>query len=457
MIHATTEELKARSDGGVDLSAFTVPSGVDPLTQAFARRPFGGPGHGSRPFPPQESEAALRALYDTPRERPAVAYLHVPYCQNHCLFCGFFQNVWRPEASGGYVDDVVGEIARLESTPLVASAPIEAVYIGGGTPTALAGADLARLIAGLRRHLPLTADCEITVEGRAFDFGIDKAKAAIDTGANRFSLGVQTFDTELRRRLGRKLPGPEVAAFLAQLVALDRASVVCDLIYGLPGQSAEGWMRDIETAIDTGLDGITLYALNVFRGGPLEKAIRTGKLAEAGDLPAKARAYADALDRLTALGWRHASQAHVVRSARERNVYNRAVKAGTACLPFGPGAGGNVHGYRWRNVIDIPRRQELIAEGRFPVEGLSRVPPFHAAQAEISAGLESGDLDLAAVEAAAPGFRMAAQPLIANWTQTGLATLAADRLCTTRAGAFWMITLASGLTSVLTTLAPTTR
>ena len=63
--------------------------------------------------------------------------MHVPYCQNHCLFCGFFQNVWRPEASSAYVDDVVAELERHAETPLVASAPIEAVYIGGGTPTAL--------------------------------------------------------------------------------------------------------------------------------------------------------------------------------------------------------------------------------------------------------------------------------------------------------------------------------
>jgi oxygen-independent coproporphyrinogen-3 oxidase len=453
MIHATVIDMKSGA-AGPDLSAFLVPSGVDPLTQAFKGRPFAPPGHANRPIDPDEAEAILRELYGTPRTQSAAAYVHVPYCQNHCVFCGFFQNVWRPEASSAYVDDVVAELERHAGTPLVTSAPIEAVYIGGGTPTALHAGDLARLIAALRAHLPLTADCEITVEGRSFDFGIAKARAAVEAGANRFSLGVQTFDTNIRRRLGRKLSGDDVAAFLAELVALDRASIVIDLIYGLPGQTADTWLGDIERAAATGLDGISLYALNVWRGGPLAKAIESGKLQAAGDLASQAHAYVTALDRLTALGWNQVAQAHVVGSARERNRYNRMMKAGSPCLPFGPGAGGNLHGFRWRNVIDVARRGEMITAGRLPAEGLSRVPPFAGAQSVLSAGLEAGELAIAAVERLAPGFTAAAQPLLDNWVAAGLGSLTGGHFHTSRAGAFWMVTLASALTSLLATLSP---
>jgi oxygen-independent coproporphyrinogen-3 oxidase len=453
MIHANVVDMKTTGTGP-DLSAFLVPSGVDPLTQAFEQRPFAPPGHASRPIAPEAAEAILREIYATPRREVAAVYVHVPYCQNRCLFCGFFQNTWRPEASSAYVDDVVAELDRHAETPLVASGPIAAVYIGGGTPTALHADDLARLIAALRTHLPLTADCEITVEGRSFDFGLAKALAALDAGASRFSLGVQTFDTRLRRRLGRKLPGDEVAAFLAELVALDRASVVIDLIYGLPGQVAETWLADIERAAAIGLDGISLYALNVWRGGPLAKAIAAGKLGAAGDLATQAHAYVAALDHLAERGWRQVAQAHVVRTSRERNRYNRMMKAGRPCLPFGPGAGGNVHGHRWRNIIDMARRADLVAAGRLPAEGLSRVPPFHRAQSVISAGLEAGALDIAAVEALAPGFAAAARALFDNWTAAGLGSHVGGSFCLSRAGSFWMVTLASGLTSLLATLVP---
>lgn len=431
------------------LDAFLVPPGRDPLTEAFSGREFAPPWRGSTPVDPAEADAALERVFSTPRKEPAIVYVHVPYCQNHCLFCGFFQNVWKPEVADDFVDDIVAEVAARAATPLVAAAPVAAVYIGGGTPTALPAAALARLVDGLRRHLPLSPDCEITLEGRSFDFGLSKAAAALGAGINRISLGVQSFDTAIRRRLGRKLSGEEVRAALAELVGLSRARVVCDLIYGLPGQDEATFLRDVDTVAELGLDGATLYALNVWRGGPLFRAIEAGKLPPAGPLARQAQAYAAGVARLTAQGWRQASQSHLVGSPRERNVYNAGIKRGMPCLPFGPGAGGQAHGVRWRNVIEIERRRELLAQGLAPIEGLSRMPLRYAAQAAVTAGLEAGALDLATVERLAPGFRVAAAPLLANWSEVGLVVPDGDRLRTTTAGAFWITNLTSGLYTAL--------
>lgn len=427
---------------------------ADPLTAAFPGRQFIVPWQGCEPVPEPEAAATLDRVFGTPRSEPAVAYVHVPYCQNHCLFCGFFQNVWRPEASSAFVDDVIAELERLADTPLVSSAPIEAIYIGGGTPSALAAADLARLIAALRRYLPVSPDCEITLEGRVFDFGLDKARAALDAGANRISLGIQTFDTGVRRRLGRKTTGEEARAFLADLLALDRAPIGCDLIYGLPGQDLDIWRADIDTIADLGLDGVSLYALNIWPGGPLATAIQGGKLGPAAELPFQARAYSAASEMLTTRNWRQISQAHFVNSARERNLYNRLVKAGVSCLAFGPGAGGQAHGHRWRNVIDAEHRSALVAQGKMPIEGLSRMPRDHRARAAITAGLEAGTLDLAAVENEAPGFSGAAAPLFENWTQAGLGNLDVGSFRTSCAGAFWITNLTNGLLAVLDQLTP---
>ncbi|KAB2911564.1 MAG: heme anaerobic degradation radical SAM methyltransferase ChuW/HutW [Hyphomicrobiaceae bacterium] len=435
--------------------AYAARRGTDPLTAAFARRQFVVPWQGCEPIGDADVEATFARIVHTPRREPAVAYVHVPYCQNHCLFCGFFQNVWRPDVSAAFVDDIVAEIERLARTPLVASAPIDAVYIGGGTPSALAADDLARLVAGLRRHLPLAAACEITVEGRIYDFGIAKAVAALDAGASRISLGVQSFDTGVRQRLGRKASGEEARAFLNGLVALERAPIGCDLIYGLPGQDERIWHNDVETAIALGLDGLSVYALNVWPGGPLSRAIGAGKIAAAGTLAFQATAYAAACDLLTARGWRQISQAHFVRSPRERNRYNRLIKAGAACLAFGPGAGGQAHGHSWRNVVDVARRRAMVADGRMPIEGLARMPRDHRAHVAITSGLEDGELDLTTVEAEAPGFAEAAAPLIQDWSEAGLGEIDANRFRTTRAGAFWMTTLTKGLFAVLDELEST--
>jgi anaerobilin synthase len=326
-----------------------------------------------------------------------------------------------------------------------------------GTPTALPAAALARLVEGLRAHLPLADYCEITLEGRAYDFGLSKAAAALGAGVNRISLGVQSFDTAIRRRLGRKLSGEEVRAALAELVRLARAKIVCDLIYGLSGQDEATFLHDVDTVAELGLDGATLYALNalnVWRGGPLPRAIAAGTLPPAGPLGRQALAYAAGVARLTAQGLRQASQAHLVRSARERNVYNGGIKRGMPCLPFGPAAGGQAHGIRWRNVIEIERRRALVAEGRAPVEGLSHMPVRYAAQAAVTAGLEAGVLDLAVVERLAPGFVAATAPLLANWSETGLLVRENDRLRTTTAGAFWITTLTAGFCAALDRTAP---
>jgi oxygen-independent coproporphyrinogen-3 oxidase len=435
--------------------AYAVQPGADPLTAAFARRQFVVPWQGCEAVADEEVAPALERIFQTPRTEPAVAYVHVPYCQNHCLFCGFFQNSWRADVSSAFVDDVVAEMQRQAEMPLVASAPIEAVYIGGGTPSALAARDLARLVEGIRRHLPLAADCEITVEGRTYDFGLEKAVAALDAGANRISLGIQSFDTPVRKRLGRKASGEEAKTFLSELVALDRAPIGCDLIYGLPGADHDIWLRDVQTAIDIGLHGLSIYALNVWPTGPLSQAISNGKLAAAGTLAFQAKAYSEASDLLTGRGWRQISQAHFVSSERERNRYNRLVKAGAACLAFGPGAGGQAHDYRWRNIVDIPRRRALVAEGRMPIEGLAAVPRDHRARTAITAGLEDGFLDLAAVEAQAPGFLRTAVPLVEHWASAGLGMLDGGGFRTTRAGAFWITTLTNGLYAVLEQLNPT--
>ena len=451
--HATMGRSHPQS-GPKPVSDFLVKTGCDALTEAFSGREFSPPWQGSVEVDAREVDAVFERLFATPRTAPAVAYIHVPYCQNHCLFCGFFQNVWRPDVAGPFVDDVIAEIAGKARTALVASAPIEAVYIGGGTPSALPAEHLARLIASLHEYLPLAADCEITVEGRSYGFGVDKAAAAMDAGATRISLGVQSFETDIRRRLGRKMSGPEVASFLTELVGLERASIVCDLMYGLPGQDRDGWMRDIDTINEIGLDGVTLYALNVFPGGPLATSIARGKIPPAGNIAEQARDYADGIGRLQQFGWRQAYQAHLIRSPQERNHYNMSIKRGLACLPFGPGAGGQAHGYRWRNVGHVEQRRAMLAQGQLPVEGLSRVPASYAAQALITSGLEAGSLDLAAVEALHPGFRVAAAPLLANWSEAGLGEIGPHHFQPSRAGAFWITKLTGGFFAALRSAPP---
>lgn len=437
--------LPPSGPAAVDLSAFLPRSGAPALTGAFSRRAPMMPWRTDRPVAPAELATAIADTQARPAAGRRVAYVHIPFCHSHCLFCGFYQNPHAPEAAAAFAARLVRDIARQAEHALVRDGePIRAVFLGGGTPTALAAADIAAVVGALRRHLPLAEDCEITLEGRTFGLTPDRIEAALAAGVNRLSIGVQSFDTRVRRRLGRKLERGALIAALTDLAARD-VTMVIDLIYGLPGQDPAVWRDDVETAAGLGLDGLDVYALSVMPSGPLSRAIGAGKTLPVPTLPEQAEAYAHAVHRFAALGWRRLSQAHVARTPRERSLYNRLVKAGATCLAFGPSAGGSAHGRSWRNVPDIAEWSRRVDAGEPTIAGMAIGTPRRQVHALIRSHLEETRLDAAAVEAVAPGFIAAATPLLVAWSAAGLGHWDGRTFDTTIAGDFWMTTLAAGL------------
>lgn len=214
-----------------------------------------------------------------------LAYVHIPFCANHCLFCGFFRNAYTSRAAGEYVELLIRDIEREAEYAAAKSEEITAIYLGGGTPSALTAAELSGLLLTLRRHLPVAADCEITVEGRISHLDDEKVVACLEAGANRFSIGVQSFDTEVRRRQGRCASREEAITFLERLKRYNGAAIVIDLMYGLPGQPLDVWQRDLATAAAIAPDGIDLYGLNLIPGTPLFTAIQGGSLQPRPALP----------------------------------------------------------------------------------------------------------------------------------------------------------------------------
>jgi len=435
---------------GDALDAFLPNPGADPLTGAFPRRLSLMPWRNAQPVAAEERTAALDQLRRTPRRTSSVAYVHVPFCRSRCLFCGFWRNPWHEDVSKPFADLLIREIERRSHQPLVQDGPaITAVYLGGGTPTALDAADIARIVSTLRRCLPLDETCEITLEGRTSDITAEKIATAVEAGVNRVSLGIQTFDTEVRRKLGRRQTRAELIDHV-NTVAGKGAAIVIDLIYGLPGQTADVWARDIATAADEiGLDGLDIYALNVFPGGLLARSIASGKLAPLPGIEDQANAYVAARKWLADRGWTKLSQAHLGRTPLERNVYNRQIKAGATCLAFGPGAGGSDPTFSWRIDGDLGRWQSAIETGEEPIVGLVRHPSYRAAGAAVAAGFEDGRLDLGAIDRLMPGFAERTAHLFAAWQRAGLIRYAGEAVETTLAGDFWATTLSAGATSIL--------
>lgn len=423
---------------------------TNPLQEAFEQR---------RPLMPWSEGTSIEAdsmhtvwaslSQQTPGATDALAYVHIPICSTHCLFCHFYRNATRTVDSASYADQVALEIQD-DSATLSRPTHIHAAYLGGGTPTDLDSGSLAKILHALRTHLPLTDNCEITVEGRPYGFTEDKVEACLESGANRFSFGVQTFDTDLRRKLGRKHTGPDIIRFLQKLrKRTATATIVIDLIYGLPGQSEASWRQDLATLEDLGLDGVDLYCYSMIPGSPLAKAIQQGRFATPHPTAEQARLYGIGSDWMESHGWPQISSAHFASSDRERNCYNRLIKSGLECHAYGAGAGGNRAGYAYSNLIQLPLYREAIENHQKPLATLTRMSPQARLCQHIMGEVEAGQIAPATWPTAPASLREAATRQLHDWQRAGLLTCQNGIARLNKAGRFWHSNLTLGLQALI--------
>ena len=157
------------------------------------------------------------------------------------------------------------------SSPYLQQGLIHTVFIGGGTPSSLSAHNAKRLLAAMKKTLPLANDYELTLEGRINDLVPEKLEAWFEGGVNRISIGVQSFQTKLRRQLGRMDDMETVVKNLTTAASYNQASVILDLIYGLPDQTMELWEADLKIIDALPVDGMDLYQLNVYENSMLKK------------------------------------------------------------------------------------------------------------------------------------------------------------------------------------------
>jgi oxygen-independent coproporphyrinogen-3 oxidase len=415
----------------------------DPLGDAFDRKLTVHAGFQGEFLPADQQRAVLAQLLARPREGKTCVYVHVPFCETHCRYCGFFRQFYSQCERMRYTDALIREIDLWRKTAAVRHGPVHAVYIGGGTPTSLEANELCRILLHIKDALPLANDCEITVESRIHNFDRDKIEACLRGGANRISVGVQTFDTTLRRKMGRIEDRDAVCASLLRMRDYDQAAVIIDLIFGFPGQTTEMWRSDIETFLSLNLDGIDLYALNVFPSSPLGKAIAEGSMPPAASLAQQAHLFAAGVRSLKEARHRRLSMAHWGRTPRERNLYNHFMKGPAHCLAFGPGAGGSLHGYSYFVNSDYAQWLVALDKGEKPVAALVAPSPLMALDKAITEAFDLGRLQLSHISSFVNrNMKQVLAPLSDQWEKAGLVYVDGDWLELTLAGQFWHVNLA---------------
>ena len=193
---------------------------------------------------------------------PLTLYVHLPWCVKKCPYCDFNSHALTENLpEGDYIDALLADLEQ--DLPLVWGRPVHSIFFGGGTPSLFSAKQLDRFLSAVRGLLPLAPNAEITLEANPGTVEHDSFLAYRDAGINRVSLGVQSFDDTALRRIGR-IHGAREAEKAAEMIrdaGLDNYNI--DLMYGLPGQSIQQAVKDVETALQLSPSHISHYQLTL--------------------------------------------------------------------------------------------------------------------------------------------------------------------------------------------------
>ena len=296
-------------------------------------------------------------------------YVHIPFCRKKCRYCDFNSLDDSPVAPDEYVNGVVREM-ELRASILDGALSAQTLYFGGGTPSLLEPALVARVIDAAVRRFGLDREAEITLEANPGTLTAERLRGYRTAGVNRLSLGVQSFDDGQLKFLGRV----HSAAQARDAVALARragfANIGIDLIHSLPGESLDLWRFDLAEAVVLGPDHLSVYGLTIEEGTPLADLADTGAL---DPLPgdASAEMIREAMERLAAAGYEQYEIANFARPGC-RSRHNQAYWQRAPYLGFGAGAHSFLpdgYGVRWHTTNDPADYLAVLAGGRFPEGG----------------------------------------------------------------------------------------
>jgi len=420
----------------------------DPLRYAFDAKRVIHPGVRGSALPKDKWDGTWKMLvggsgYSSGKK---AAYVHIPFCHTRCLYCGFFQNYTNRELEDAYIDRLIEDLKMNSGSPLINSHPFHAVYIGGGTPSDMSATNIKRLLLAINEFLPLANDCEFTFEARIHNFDNEKVHACIEGGINRFSLGVQSFNTRVRQIVGRREPREKILERLQYIHGIDHAAVVIDLMYGLPLQTMEIWEEDVMTLIRSGIDGGDLYQLNVYSDSKLNDAIARGNISPAAKTSEQAVMFKRGIELMEMQRMKRLSICHWANGTRERNFYNSLSRSVAVTLPFGAGAGGKILGYTMLVDRDIKSYIQRIDRGEKPLMFMMAPPGGYELYYDIIGQMEKGHINLLWVKARY-GIDMeeAFSALFNEWVRKGIVQMNGDYLDLTVAGQFWYVNLTQAI------------
>jgi oxygen-independent coproporphyrinogen III oxidase len=287
-------------------------------------------------------------------------YIHIPFCEQICHYCDFNKVFLRNQPVDDYLNAL--DLEMKEALARINVKNIQSIYVGGGTPTALNVNQTEKLVSIIHKNLLpcATETVEYTFEANPGDLPLDKLKVLLDGGVNRLSMGVQTFDDELLKSIGRSHRAEDVhkAVSSAQQVGFENINV--DLIYALPNQTIESFQETLNAAFSLNVQHFSGYSLQVEPKTVFYNLLRKGKLPLPGeDLEA------DMLELLMNNMERNGYSQYEISNFSlpgKESRHNLTYWDNSEYFGFGAGAHGYVNGYRNVNAGPINKYISLLNE-----------------------------------------------------------------------------------------------
>ena len=288
-------------------------------------------------------------------------YIHIPFCKTRCKYCDFFSTT-HLEKRSQYVEALLAEMrdrvaiahSEASNSPQGVQYPISTIYIGGGTPSTLEVEQMRRLGEEVMRLAGDEAKGErreITLEANPGDITLEKATAWRAIGINRLSMGIQSFDDDLLRLIGRRHTAEQArkAVAIAQAAGFDNISI--DLMYALPSQTMELWQQDVAEALQLRVQHISTYGLIYEEGTVLTALLERGHIT-AVDEDTEMQMYDYLVEQLTANGYEHYEVSNFALPNR-RSKHNSNYWNDTPYIGLGAGAHSYDGTVRSWNISDV--------------------------------------------------------------------------------------------------------
>lgn len=379
-----------------------------------------------------------------PIDPPRHVYLHVPFCRRRCSYCDFAIAVRRTVPVDEYIALVDAEVERravdIAGERAGEAWTLETLYLGGGTPSLLGADGVRRLMDRLRHRFRLDG-AEVTLEANPDDILPEAARAWVQAGINRVSIGAQSFDDRALAWMHRTHDAARIALGVDAARAAGIENLSLDLIFALPDGVRRSWADDLDRALALRPTHLSLYGLTIEPATPLARWRDRASVAEAPD-ERYAGEFLEAHARLREAGFEHYEVSNFARPGR-RARHNSSYWRHVPYAGFGPAAHSFDGGRRRWNTREYAAWAAEVRAGRDPVSGTEVLSEDDLLAERIYLGLRTLDgVDLASVGLAAGSL----PDRVERWIEAGWGTVDAGRLRLTAAGWLRLDALAVDLT-----------